>query len=290
MRITSNLIMVILALLLGSCQVMNSQELLRETLELNDEEREYYVYKSPNFNSEKTGWLIVVVHGGNGNGKHFFLANNVRQTIDKSKLNALVISPSFSNIDFLASRFPILGEGEFLKQVIRELKGQYKLNKKILLVGYSRGGQFSHRFALQNPNLVKACASFSSGSWTTPKGELLIESLDVIDNPKEFLSTESNKDLVPKRLRNFFQPRVAEIAGLKASEKARKIPFLVMCGRLDPTFEIAQQFALSLENEGYRLKVQWPNNPHNGRDKYPIEFKKYGQSAVRFFEEVIYDD
>jgi len=120
-------------------------------------------------------------------------------------MDAIAISPSFSYADFLASRFPVLGEGDLLKKIINELQGEFRLHQKILLTGYSRGGQFTHRFALRNPDLVKACAPFASGTWTTPDGKLLIETIGEVPDPEPFLSNNSNASKVPERLRNMFR-------------------------------------------------------------------------------------
>jgi poly(3-hydroxybutyrate) depolymerase len=257
---------------------------VRNTISFGGVEREYFVHQPRNFDSTKLYWLLVVVHGGGGNGRSYFLADGIRKEIEKPGFDAIVVTPSFSNTDFLASRFPALGEGDFLNQIIEELRDTFILHKKILLTGYSRGGQFSHRFAFQNPDLVKACAPFAAGTWTTPGGTLLIESLDEITDPEIFLSSESNVALVPKRLRNMFEPRVARVAGVQAKNKAKEIPFLVMCGTLDPRHEIAKQFATSLKTEGYQVQTVWPDNPHGNKEQYPDEFRKYSQSAVQFFQ------
>ncbi|MCZ6674337.1 MAG: hypothetical protein O7C75_15520 [Verrucomicrobia bacterium] len=258
---------------------------LRHTLEFEGVEREYFVRLPVNYVAEKTFWLAIVVHGGNGNGRDFYLAKDVRLSADELGLDAIVVSPSFSNEDFQASRFPALGEGKFLHRVLDDLHEQYQLRPKILLTGYSRGGQFSHRFAFSNPELVEAVAPFAAGTWTTPNGSLLIESFGKVGNPGTFLSKPENRLLVTERLYDIFSVRVANVAGQTPKSGAKNVPFLVMCGSLDTRFEIAQEFAQSMEFAGYSVETEWPRTPHGSRNKeeFKTEFEKYSKNAVEFF-------
>jgi len=256
---------------------------IRNVITFNGVEREYFTQKPDNFDSNKRYWLVVVVHGGGGNGRSYWLAKGIHTALADIGLDALVVSPSFSNTDFHASRYPGLGEGDFLKLVLKELHSEFKLHKKILLTGYSRGGQFTHRFAFQNPKLVKACASFSAGTWTTPDGKLLIPPAHEIEDPESFLSTESNASMVPERYGDMFEPRVAKVAGVQAVKGSKRIPFLIMCGTLDPRIEISRKFANSLAVYGFRVQARWPETPHGERNEYPKQFMEYSQGAAEFF-------
>jgi len=258
---------------------------LRRSIEFAGFEREYYVRLPVDYVPERTYWLLVTVHGGGGNGQSHFLAKGIRRMADEMGLDAIVVSPSFSNKDSQASRFPALGEGNFLLTVLEDAHRQYQLQTKILLTGYSRGGQFSHRFAFNHPELVEAVAPFAAGTWTTPDGRLLIETLGEVDTPSSFLSNPENASLAPERLKDLFRPRVAEVAGIPARPQAKCIPFLVMCGSLDTRFEIAQLFVRSLKVAGYRVETEWPRTPHGSRDKeeFNTEFEKYSRKAVEFF-------
>lgn len=256
----------------------------RITTSFNNQEREYYIHFPAKFSKSQKHWPLVIVHGGGGNGKSYFLADQLKEQINNLGFKAIIITPSFSNTDNLSSRFPTLGEGDFLKQILEELHSKYNLHEKILLSGYSRGGQFTHRFAFQNPDFVLACAPFAAGTWTTPKGSLLIEAINKIDKPNAFLSDKANINSVPERLQNLFEERVANVAGLKAKAESKDIPFLVMCGTMDPRLNIAKQFAAELKESGYPLTTEWTNNPHKNRAEYPIEFKKYGTKLIEFFK------
>ena len=253
-------------------------------INFNGQEREYFIWKPHKFNKSKKYWLMVIVHGGGGNGRTYFLTRGIREVLKDTKLDVIIVTPSFSNTDGLASRFPVLGEGDFLKKIINEVHGNFKLHPKILLTGYSRGGQFTHRFAFNNPELVKACATFAAGTWTTPDGNFLIEPVGKVSDPLSYLSIENNKYNVPERLHNLFTPRVGKVAGLKAKEEVKQVPFLVMCGSLDTRFKITQEFALSLKEHGFNVETSWPKTPHGDKEKYKSEFIKYSQKAVEFFK------
>jgi glycerophosphoryl diester phosphodiesterase/poly(3-hydroxybutyrate) depolymerase len=266
----------------------NGEDPIRLTLNFNGKKREYFVRLPLDFDSQKTYWPLVSVHGGNGNGRTHFLAKATRQEANRQGLEAIVISPSFSNEDFQASRFPDLGEGAFLEAVLDDVRSKYQLHEEILITGYSRGGQFSHRFALRYPDGVAAAAPCASGTWTTPDGRLLIEAVGEISDAKSYLTGTADLSQVPERLHAMFNQRVANAAGLKASKDSKAIPFLVMCGSLDTRWDIARTFAESLRSQGYDVETSWPRTPHGGRSKqeFQWEFEKYSREVVRFFKRV----
>ena len=102
-----------------------------------------------------------------------FLPNRIVRHLSESRFDVIVIASSGPTGDVNAVRFPAFGEGQFLRDVLREVQKDYRLRTKILLTGYSRGAQFAHRFALALPEQVEAVAALASGTWTTPEGRLL---------------------------------------------------------------------------------------------------------------------
>jgi poly(3-hydroxybutyrate) depolymerase len=261
---------------------------LQRTLEYKGETRHYYIWLPKDYNADKTYWLLVAVHGGGGHARTNSKAISMRKTADEVNLPCIIISPKFNTQDKQLSRFPILGEGEFLKSVLTEVRKEFRLEEKILLMGKSMGGQFAHRFAFENPELIQACAPSAAGTWTTPDGKLLIERYGVVNDPEMFLSNPDNAQKVPERLHNLFDTRTARIAGRPAQKGAVKIPFLVMCGTLDTRYDIAKKFVDSLEKNGFCVETAWPQTPHTSSDeKYDSEFEKFPRMAVLFFEQHI---
>jgi pimeloyl-ACP methyl ester carboxylesterase len=275
--------------MIGLLNKVNGEDPIRMTLSLEGKKREYFVRLPLDFDARKTYWPLVSVHGGGGNGRTFFQAKAVRQETNRQGLDAIVISPSFSNEDFEASRFPDLGEGEFLKQVLKHVRSKYKLHDKILITGYSRGGQFSHRFTLRNPQMVKAVAPCSAGTWTTPNGHLLVENIGEVEDPKYYLTKTTNLSDVPERLHGMFNERVGGAAGLKARRGSKAVPFYVMCGSLDPRYDIAQTFVRRMKESGYNVDSAWPRTPHGSRnsEEFKSEFEKYSRNTVEFFLRVV---
>lgn len=255
------------------------------TFEYDGVQRVYYVSLPTGYNPEETYWPLVMVHGGGGKAEKNTYATTMRRLADDAGLPAIIIQPQFITEDKQVSRFPSLGEDAFLLAVLEKVRAEFKLHDKILLNGYSMGGQFTHRFTLAHPDVVQACAPFASGTWTTPDGRLLIEEYGEVADPKTFLSMAENAAKIPERLRDLFDPRVAGAAGLKAAKGAERVPFLVMCGTLDTRLSIAQDFAAALQAAGYSVETEWPRTPHSSDSaEFTAEFEKYSNRAIAFFK------
>jgi pimeloyl-ACP methyl ester carboxylesterase len=248
-------------------------------------QRSYFVALPADYNPEVIYWPLIMVHGGGGNAAENKYATAMRRLADEAALPAIVIQPQFITEDKQVSRFPSLGEDAFLLAVLEKVRAEFKVHDRILLNGYSMGGQFTHRFALAHPDLVQACAPFAAGTWTTPDGRLLIEEYGEVADPKTFLSVPENAAKVPERLRDLFDPRVAGSAGLKAAEGAERVPYLVMCGTLDTRLSIAKEFAAALKTSGYRVETECPRTPHSSDSaEFAAEFERYSVHAVEFFK------
>ena len=226
------------------------------------------------------------------NGRNNFLANGISRAMAETPFAAIVISPSSPDADLNAIRFPTLGEAEFLQEIVKKARAEYHLKPKILLTGYSRGAQFAHRFAFAYPEVVEAVAPLASGTWTTPDGRFLVEDVGELKDPVTFLAKSENSAAVPERLRDLFEPRVAAVAAAKAKPASQQIPFLVMCGTLDPRLPIAKEFVRSMQASGYKVEVEWPTTPHVCNAANPCssetqaESQKYARTTLEFFARV----
>ena len=251
-------------------------------------ERTYYIALPADYNPDTTYWPLVVVHGGGGNAADNPKARAMRRRVDAAGLPAIIIQPQFIIEDKQVSRFPSLGEATFLLAVMEQVRAEFKVHPKMLLNGYSMGGQFTHRFALLHPELVQACAPFAAGTWSTPDGQLLVEAFGAVSDPATFLADANNKEKIIERLHDLFDPRVAGAARVIPVEGADRVPYLVMCGSLDTRFGIARDFAASLQAAGYRVETGWPKTPHgNPEGQYDAEFEKYTVQAIDFFRRMI---
>lgn len=253
-------------------------------------EREYFVRLPKDYDASRTYWALVVFHGGGGNGRNNWLVREMHRAAMAIGLPVLVISPTGSRTDPNEQRFPTLGDGPYLRRALTHAKSRYRLHPKILLTGYSRGAQFAHRFALQNPDLVHACAPLSAGSWTSPDGGFQMYSSEgKAMNAQSFLGNPKNAKDMPAQQQQLFNPRVANAAGLTAAKGARAIRFLVMCGLEDERLPSSRAFAESLAAYDFEVETAWPKTPHGGRDKnkYKAEFQLYPRTTVKFFQRTI---
>jgi pimeloyl-ACP methyl ester carboxylesterase len=264
---------------------------LQRTITVGGSQREYFLGLPPNVDRTKPYWALVVVHGAGQHGRIPFPNTGMARFAAELGLEAIVVSPSFSNDDYNANRFPSLGEAEFLDAILKQLRTEYALRPKILLTGYSRGGQFTHRYALAHPERVAAAAPLASGTWTTPDGRFLVEGIGEVRNARAFLTDSTNLSKVPDNLRDLFDPRVPAVAEARAAAGAREVPYLVMCGTLDERLPIAKEFVRSLESLGYRVSAEWPQSPHGCDNaacwqQHRSEFEKYLRRTVEFFRDV----
>jgi predicted esterase len=130
--------------------------------------RDYWLYVPDTIDPEKTYTLVVGVHGARGKGKG---AAGYAGWVNKH--DVIVLGPSYVND---AGAFQYLG-GKTDQQTIdlfKTLSKEYKLHKKLFIVGFSGGSQYAHRFAMKYPGLVSGCAAHSGGTWATgdyPTGE-----------------------------------------------------------------------------------------------------------------------
>jgi poly(3-hydroxybutyrate) depolymerase len=145
---------------------------LTEPLELGREPLDYSLHLPPHAAEQSaSGGLTVLValHGMGGNGPDFS-----RRLIEDADRNGWVlVAPTINYRDW---RDPeqVRRDGAdvlpALKALIDELPSRtgLALRKRVLLYGFSRGGQTAHRFALFYPKSVLGVASFSCGTYTLP--------------------------------------------------------------------------------------------------------------------------
>lgn len=289
-QLSLSLLLLLMTPLAGFGQGQSTEQ-FRQTLTVDGVEREYYVRLPRDYDSTREYWLLVIAHNPVRNGMDYWLPRGVRRYADDTGLQAIVVSPSFRPV---WGRYPTLGEGDYLKQVIEELQARHRLREKILLAGYSFGGQVAHRFTFQNPDLVAASAPLAAGSWTTPDGVLTSYTEGVVDDPAAFFASSENGVRVPDQVQ-----KAARAATLSAHPDSREIPFLVMVGTQDPRLEHTQALVSRLRAAGYEVEKEWPDTPHSclRRDQesdrlvtdaacdaeFGAEFDRYTRRVVDFF-------
>lgn len=272
----------ILSSLTHILSAQSTEEVIRCTFEYDGSERQYLVYLPNNYDPGKLYWPMVHARGA----REDTLSMDLRSEANKRDFDAILIAPILRT-ESVATAFPALGEGAFLKQVISDARSKYRLHDKVLLTGYSGRGQFTHRFALQNPEWVEAAAPLAPRSWTTPDGSYL----EFGENGEKplVLAHEDVEPFLSSHGGEIGKP-AAKVAGLKAKAGAEKIPFLVMCGKMDPRLEICNRFAKSLRDNGFYVETQWPNTEHAAGKAPENERIKYASYTVDFFQRMTAPD
>jgi predicted esterase len=131
--------------------------------------RDFYLHVPPIADTRQPLTVLVVLHGMGGNGPDM-----ARDLVPEADRNGwLLVAPT---IDYRDWRDPeqVRRDGSeslpALKTLLDSLPSRtgLALNDRVLLYGFSRGGQTAHRFALFYPDSVLRVASFSCGTYTLP--------------------------------------------------------------------------------------------------------------------------
>lgn len=121
--------------------------------------RDYWVYTPDEIDPDKTYTLVVGVHGYRGKGKG---AGGYASWVNKRDVIVLGCTYDSDGYQYLQK-----GSDEQTLGLIKQLREDYKLKKKIFIAGFSGGSQYAHRFAMKYPELVSGCAAHSGGTWAT---------------------------------------------------------------------------------------------------------------------------
>ena len=239
------------------------------TVVSDGEQREYFVRLPANFDPTKQYWLLAAIHGGGGNGRQWNLGR-YWSIMQEMGLNAILVIPSLGTSarpDEFA--FPSLGEGNVFIAMIEKLQATYWLRPKILLTGFSGGGNFVHRFTYQHPERVFATAAHSAGSWTTPDGRFLVKGLGEVIDAQTLAGGERIPESSRQGREHYLNDRAVSAGTRTVPPNAARVPFLVMCGTLDTErLDNAKEFARSLAAFGFPVETGWPQAPHDLTDDF----------------------
>lgn len=203
---------------------------------------------------------MAVIHGGGGNGRQPGLGR-YGPVLHEAGLAAILVTPSFNND--VSTWFPALGEGDVFLAMIEKLRTTYLLYPKILLAGFSGGGNFVHRFTHQHAALVLACAAQSAGSWTTPDGRFLVKGLGEVRDARTLASGQPISESSRPGREQYLNNDAARAGTRKLPPDTLRVPFLVMCGTRDTErIDNAREFARSLAAHGFPVETGWPEAGH----------------------------
>ena len=115
--------------------------------------------------------LVLALPGLGGIGRP--LADGLSDAAESHRWLVLAPSPIYERQDESFSVADLRVDDEILQllDLVRRTAPR-PTAQRIFVVGFSRGAQTAHRFALRHPDLVAAVASLSAGSYTMPNSEL----------------------------------------------------------------------------------------------------------------------
>ncbi len=129
---------------------------------------EWVLYLPPDARNRQPLQVLVAMHGMGGNGPDF-----ARPLLPNAEaMGWAVLAPTMPYRDFRDPEL-VRRDGELLprlKALVDSMPSQTGLTfqPQVMLFGFSRGSQEAHRFSFMYPELTRAVAGLSAGSYTLP--------------------------------------------------------------------------------------------------------------------------
>jgi predicted esterase len=134
-----------------------------------------YIYIPSTADMTEPVQVLVTMHGMGDNGQNF-----CQRVIPIAERNGwIIVSPTFKYHDYMNADLSLQDDLTFLPALTAILdsvpaRTGLATRHKVLLFGFSRGGQAVHRFATLYPERVAAAAVISAGSYTLPLNSMLV--------------------------------------------------------------------------------------------------------------------
>lgn len=122
---------------------------------------EYYLYVPKSYNPEKAWPLFIGIHGSGGTGRDCW---NLWQT-HAAREKFILLCPSLSGAG--GGWYQDDGESKTWA-AINQVTGNYNIEPRFFLVGFSAGAQFVQGFSFNHPYSVRAAAILSAGNYYAP--------------------------------------------------------------------------------------------------------------------------
>jgi len=134
-----------------------------------------YIYIPSTLDITQPAQILVTMHGMGDNGQNF-----CQSMVPVAERNGwIIVSPTFKYQDYKNAGSSLQDDLTFLPKlagILDDIPARTGLatRNKVLLFGFSRGGQAVHRFATLYPERVAAVALNSAGSYTLPLNSMLV--------------------------------------------------------------------------------------------------------------------
>jgi predicted esterase len=145
-----------------------------------DEPSPYYLYTPQDYSPDRARPLFIGVNDLSTDGKTCW--DTWQRYADEKGF--VLLCPELADADGQLSQ---ANANDRLLKIVDSLYGEYTLEAKIFLVGFSEGAQFVHGYAFANPNYVVGVSVIAAGNYFRPPAELSYIPFEVIvgerDNP-----------------------------------------------------------------------------------------------------------
>ncbi len=150
----------------------------RFTIKVDSDDREYYVHVPKNYDAKSAFPVVIMCHGTSGDGERFYNISGWKELGETQ--NILTVFPSSweyciteggskktttkwniypGSFTYCANEVP-RDDIKFMRNMIEEVKQKYNVDtKRIYLVGFSNGGEFASRCAVELSDIVAACVA-----------------------------------------------------------------------------------------------------------------------------------
>ncbi|CAA9578520.1 MAG: hypothetical protein AVDCRST_MAG18-2834 [uncultured Thermomicrobiales bacterium] len=134
-----------------------------------------FVYVPANASRRGPLQILVTMHGMGDNGPNF--CQNILATAERN--GWIVVAPTFKYQDYKNSDLVAQDDTTFLPRLLTMIdsvpaRTGLPTRGKVLLYGFSRGGQAVHRFATLYPARTAGVAAVAAGSYTLPLQTMLV--------------------------------------------------------------------------------------------------------------------
>ena len=163
----------------------------RFTITVDGAEREYFVHVPAGYTGNTATPVVIMFHGTGQNGAQFYDISGWKEvgesenilTVFPSSLTYCIIEDGVSQTTSkwngyadsysFCQGFVPKDDTKFMRSMLNELKGNYKIDaKKIYVVGFSNGGEFSARCAVDMSDVFAAAVSSGGGGALPPNMSL----------------------------------------------------------------------------------------------------------------------
>ena len=197
----------------------------------------------PEGEAPEEGWPVVVFSGGAGSR-------------GLSPRRGPILAEAFQEKEYPVAIFTVATRnhlspgadgGEPLLAAVDALAEEYPVQRDFYLAGFSRGGQYAHRFVFHAaPERVLGVAPCNPGTWTLPTG----------GTHGQHGANERGTPMPPDA--GGWNERMWDASLEPAKPEARQVPFLVLCTRGDANrLPSAKIFAEAMKEEGFIVETSF---------------------------------